>query len=338
MADIDAIVQDEAGLFGFRLELGRDRNGTRMQARRGGFATEKVALAEYQRLCRQRDARQARSRLSDTVQTVCQTWLHAREHELQPNTLYCYNWLLGLVYPYVGRVRASRLSTRMVEHAYRQLEAAGYSRTSLRTLDLVLSKAIGEQTGRTLGTRKPRQPDDVHAVWTLAEARRFLDHVGGDRLYPTWRLLLITGLRRGELCGLQWSDLEPDLASLHVCRQRGRGSREPDPGEAAEIPQWHPNLAPGPGDPQGSHRRARESDNGGLDLHVRRAYWPALAARQHHQPVQPARPGRRCPPDRTPPDPAPARLDPARQRVRHPRGRRTSRPRSRHPHALLRPS
>jgi integrase len=41
-----------------------------------------------------------------------------------------------------------------------------------------------------------------------------------DRLYPLWRLLLTTGLRRGELCGLMWRDLEPDLATLTVHRQR----------------------------------------------------------------------------------------------------------------------
>jgi hypothetical protein len=99
--------------------------------------------------------------------------------ELQPNTVYNYGWLLGLVYPYVGRVRASRLSARMTERAYQQLEALGYSRTTLRTLNLVLAKAFGEQTGRTLGARKPRESDEVHPVWTLAEARCFLSYVGG---------------------------------------------------------------------------------------------------------------------------------------------------------------
>ena len=83
---------------------------------------------------------------------------------MQPNTLYNYGWLLSLIYPYVGGVRASRLSARMTEHAYRDLEAAGYSRSTLRTLDLVLAKAFGEQTGRTLGARKPRESDDMRPV------------------------------------------------------------------------------------------------------------------------------------------------------------------------------
>jgi hypothetical protein len=122
-----------------------------MQARRGGFVTEKAALIEYRRLCRLRDTRRPRPRLSDTVQTVCQDWLVGRAGELQPNTVYNYGWLLSPVYPYVGRVRASRSSARMVERAYRHLEAAGYSRTTLRTLNLVLARAFGEQTGRTVG-------------------------------------------------------------------------------------------------------------------------------------------------------------------------------------------
>jgi len=64
------------------------------------------------------------------VQNVCDGWVLAREQELEPNTVYGYRWLLGLIYPYVGGVRASRLSARMVEHAYRELEGRGYSRTT----------------------------------------------------------------------------------------------------------------------------------------------------------------------------------------------------------------
>jgi integrase len=219
-SDTDAIVQDQVTrLYGFRLEMGRGRDGTRMQVRRSGFATEKVALTEYHRLCRQRDARHPKPRLSGTVQSICDGWVLAREQELEPNTVYNYRWLLGLIYPYVGAVRASRLSGRMVERAYRDLEAAGYSRTTLRTLNLVLVKAFVEQTGRNLDVRKPRESDDERRVWTLAEARRFAAYVSEDRLYPMWRLLLVTGLRRGELCGLRCGDLELERGTLTVRRQ-----------------------------------------------------------------------------------------------------------------------
>ena len=220
MSDTEAIVQDPVtGFFGFRLELGRDHGGIRMQARRTGFVTEKAATIEYGRLCWQRDAQHPKPRLSDSVQNVCEGWVVAREQELEPNTVYGYRWLLGLIYPYVGGVRASRLSARMVERAYRELEGRGYSRTTLRTLNLVLAKAFVEQVGRTVGARKPRESDDERPVWSLAEARRFGDHVMDDRLYPLWRLLLVSGLRRGELCGLRCGDIEPLQGTLTVRRQ-----------------------------------------------------------------------------------------------------------------------
>jgi len=220
MPDTDAIVQDPVtGLFGFRLEMGRDHGGIRMQVRRTGFVTERAATIEYGRLCRQRDARHPKPRLSDSVQNICEDWVLAREQELEPNTVYGYRWLLGLIYPYVGGVRASRLSARMVERAYRELEGRGYSRTTLRTLNLVLAKAFVEQVGRTLGARKPRESDKERPVWSLAEARCFGDHVVDDRLYPLWRLLLVSGLRRGELCGLRCGDVEPLQGTLTVRRQ-----------------------------------------------------------------------------------------------------------------------
>ena len=44
-------------------------------------------------------------------------------------------------------------------------------------------------------------------VWGPEEAGEFLDVTAGHRLHVAWRLLLLRGLRRGELCGLQWDDI-----------------------------------------------------------------------------------------------------------------------------------
>ena len=57
-------------------------------------------------------------------------------------------------------------------------------------------------------------------VWTGAQARDFLVKVAGDRLLGLWTLALHTGLRRGELAGLRWSDLDLDAGTLTVAQQR----------------------------------------------------------------------------------------------------------------------
>ena len=56
--------------------------------------------------------------------------------------------------------------------------------------------------------------------WTEKEARQFLAGTKGDRLGFAWALLLTRGLRRGELCGLRWADVDLDGGVLVVNRTR----------------------------------------------------------------------------------------------------------------------
>src|SRR5262249_3933520 len=52
-------------------------------------------------------------------------------------------------------------------------------------------------------------PDAIKAV---------LDTLQGHALHPIVSLALATGMRRGELCGLQWGDVDLDKATLRVER------------------------------------------------------------------------------------------------------------------------
>jgi integrase len=45
-------------------------------------------------------------------------------------------------------------------------------------------------------------------VWTPEQLRAFLTHVRDDRLYALWLLVATTGMRRAELAGLRWSDID----------------------------------------------------------------------------------------------------------------------------------
>lgn len=46
----------------------------------------------------------------------------------------------------------------------------------------------------------------------------FLNHISTHRLHPLFSLAFTTGLRRGEIIGLQWEDIEIEDLRLHVCR------------------------------------------------------------------------------------------------------------------------
>ncbi len=58
--------------------------------------------------------------------------------------------------------------------------------------------------------------DDEPVVWQPEETARFLEHVFDDRLSALYELAAYAGLRRAELCGLRWSDIDTNGAGLRV--------------------------------------------------------------------------------------------------------------------------
>ncbi|MCP2323535.1 integrase [Hamadaea flava] len=57
-------------------------------------------------------------------------------------------------------------------------------------------------------------------MWNVDQLAKFLDGVADDPLYALWHLAALTGLRRGELLGLKWIDVDLESRELTVCRQR----------------------------------------------------------------------------------------------------------------------
>jgi integrase len=66
----------------------------------------------------------------------------------------------------------------------------------------------------------PRGASPEMQVWTPEQLRAFLAHVRHDRLYALWLLVVTTGMRRAELAGLRWVDV--DLAAARLSPRRPR--------------------------------------------------------------------------------------------------------------------
>ncbi len=59
---------------------------------------------------------------------------------------------------------------------------------------------------------KPPKP----VVWDADQLHRYLAHAGDERLRAALRLAVTTGLRRGEVLGLRWRDVDLDRARVQV--------------------------------------------------------------------------------------------------------------------------
>ncbi|HTX28862.1 MAG TPA: tyrosine-type recombinase/integrase [Streptosporangiaceae bacterium] len=67
--------------------------------------------------------------------------------------------------------------------------------------------------------RKPASVQRQATTWTEAELGKFLAVAQADRLYAAW-LLSVLGLRRGEVLGLKWSDIDLNAGVLRIEHSR----------------------------------------------------------------------------------------------------------------------
>jgi integrase len=62
----------------------------------------------------------------------------------------------------------------------------------------------------------PPRPAAVEmSVWSPEQLRAFIGSVRSDRLFAAWLLAATTGMRRGELLGLRWTDLDLDAGVVN---------------------------------------------------------------------------------------------------------------------------
>lgn len=59
-----------------------------------------------------------------------------------------------------------------------------------------------------------KQEREAMKLWTMHEAAQFLDMSRGHRLYALFYLAMSTGLRCGELLGLEWGDIKGNALSV----------------------------------------------------------------------------------------------------------------------------
>ena len=66
---------------------------------------------------------------------------------------------------------------------------------------------------------RPQQHKKDMKTWTEGQAATFLEAVANDRLSAAWQLSLY-GLRRGEVLGLRWSDMNLDAKTITIRKAR----------------------------------------------------------------------------------------------------------------------
>jgi integrase len=165
-----------------------------------------------------------------TVEEYLNTWLaeripgtiSARTEEIYARVVRLY------LLRYLGKIRLVRLTPNDVSAMMTELGKKGLSPATKRMARATLRRALrmAEQDG--LVTRNvaaiaegPKMGLREGRTMTPDQARIFLEACKEHRLGAAYTLALTLGLRRGEIIGLKWSDIDLNdgVVSLTICRQ-----------------------------------------------------------------------------------------------------------------------
>lgn len=209
----------------------------RQQRKRGGFATKREAIAAMAEL----QGSVARgSYVEPSRQTVAgylQEWLPSARARLRPGAYDAVALhVRAYIIPGIGDVPLQGLTAARVKVLYAELAESGRHRgggglsaKTVHNIHRTLSRGLSDAVHDGVLVRNPAErchtmpSSPEQATWDAGQVRAFLVHVAEDRLVTMWRIAATTGIRRGELVGLRWSDVDLEHGRLSISQQRAKG-------------------------------------------------------------------------------------------------------------------
>lgn len=216
------------------VDLPRAEDGSRKQRWHSGYLTRAAAERALTEIRSRLDTGSYIPASKTRLAAFLREWLEAVKVKVRPSTHASYKLNVEkYIIPAVGLIPLQNLTPAGLNAFYADLLAGGRTTRegglaprSVQYCAMILKRALGEAVRWSLIPRNPADLADpprpaatpTMRTWSAGELRAFLEHVKDDRLYAAWVLAATTGLRRGELLGLNWRDVDLEAGRVGITR------------------------------------------------------------------------------------------------------------------------
>src|SRR6266567_97783 len=151
-----------------------------------------------------------------TIKQYLEYWLEeVHRSSIKISTYVKYRKVInGYIIPALGHLTLEKLTPQHVKSLYNKKEKEGLAPKTIHSIHGVLHKALDNAVLWNMVARNvcnvvkpPRLVKKERQSLTMDQAHTLLESVRGQRLEMLLTLALVTGMRRGELLALRWSDL-----------------------------------------------------------------------------------------------------------------------------------
>lgn len=206
------------------IELGTPA-GRRQRRKKRGFRTRREAERAEALEVASRARGEYIEASPETIGELLDRWLTTvARHKVRATTYVGYEATIRVhLKPHLGSLRVQHLTAARVQAFYSARLDAGVGARTITLAHLRLRQALAMAEREGVVRRNvcdlvdpPTTTPAPGQSWTEDEARRFLAVASKHALHPLWALALATGLRRGELLGLRWQDIDLATGQLDV--------------------------------------------------------------------------------------------------------------------------
>lgn len=160
-----------------------------------------------------------------TVKEFLDRWLaDVAKPAVRPRTYQIYEWAVRKhIVRRIGGTPLQKLTPIHIQGWFTSMAADGVSARTQQIVFTPLRRALKQAMRWGLlrhnpcdGVERPRAPRPQFTALDVKQVAALLKAAKSDRLYALYVLAVTTGLRQGELLGLQWTDIDLKAARLSV--------------------------------------------------------------------------------------------------------------------------
>lgn len=250
---VGTVFYDESrGRFVAQLDVGRSATGGRRRAKRTA-TTEAGAKRALKQMIAEQEHQRLATGSTQTMEQFARFYLRKEADPGRKTTVATYEYLWNhYAKPIIGHRRVRDLTSQEVTNMLAILRERGLSVSTIKrvrgVVHLICAAAVRHEiivsnpVSRVPPPRKEAAATHVQEPLTLAEAQQLLAAVQGHSLEAFVHLALATGMRRGEILGLKWSDVDycEEAVTVSVRRSLVEGSRILPDGSGVSAPTFNP--------------------------------------------------------------------------------------------------
>ncbi|UOY92868.1 site-specific integrase [Ectobacillus sp. JY-23] len=206
------------------VDIGYDEvTGKRKQKNKGGFKRQKDAQAALNKVLTEIEEGSYLEPSKEKLSAFIDLWLEGKKMNLKESSYELYRrYAQTYITPKIGAVTLEKLKPSHIQKLYNEM-AQTHSPATVNKVHKILKGVLDQavnfkylRDNPALRVEKPKEEKRSVTVWDEKQVQHFLDIVKKSRYYIVFLLAVTTGMRRSEILGLRWQDIDFDQGTISI--------------------------------------------------------------------------------------------------------------------------